>query len=244
MYIYESQIGQEIVDRFSSLVNRRAGGEPLQYILGKAQFMGLEFIVTPDVLIPRPETELLVEKAIEAISCQLSAVSCPRILDLGTGSGNIAISLTKFLRDCKIKASDVSEAALCIARENAVLNRAQDKIKFILSDLFEGLEGYKFDMIISNPPYVARPQFEELQREIGFEPREALDGGIDGLDFYRRIIKEAGEFLSDGGCLCLEIGFRQAEHIKSLFEKYYYKNILFIEDYSGIERVAISGWTN
>jgi len=244
LYIYEGEIEQEIIDRFGSLVDRRAAGEPLQYILGRAEFMGLEFIVTPDVLIPRPETELLVETAINILNTQYSILNTPCILDLGTGSGNIAISLTKFLSDCKIKASDVSEAALCIAGENAALNRAQNKIKFILSDLFEGLEGHKFDIIISNPPYVARPQFDELQREIGFEPREALDGGIDGLDFYRRIIKEAGAFLSEGGRLFLEIGFGQAEYIKSLFEKYCYKNVLFMEDYSGIERVAIGGWTN
>lgn len=240
LYIYEGEIGQGIIDRFNSLADRRANGEPLQYIIGSTEFMGIEFIVTPDALIPRPETELLVEEAIKAAK----AFKSPFILDLGTGSGNIAISLTKFLSDCKIIASDVSEEALFIAKKNAVLNRAQDKIEFKSGDLFNSLTSYKFDIIISNPPYVAGPEFKGLQREIGFEPRAALDGGMDGLDFYRRIIKEAVAFLSNGGRLLLEIGFGQAGSIKSLFENAYYKNISFIEDYNGIKRVAIGQWTN
>jgi len=240
LYIYEGQVKPDIIDKFNAFVKERESGSPLAYILGRAEFMGLEFKVTPDVLIPRPETELLVEQAIKAGK----GFKSPFILDLGTGSGNIAISLTKFLSDCKIIASDVSEAALSVAKKNAVLNYVQDKIEFRTGDLFNGLDSYRFDIIISNPPYVARPEFEGLQREIGFEPCLALDGGIDGLDFYRRIIKEARAFLSDGGFLCMEIGFGQAGRIKSLFEKYSYKNILFIEDYNTIKRVAIGQWIN
>jgi len=216
---------------------------PEQYIAGSVNFFGHDFFVTPDVLIPRPETELLVEEVI-GLSGAISSERPLHILDLGTGSGNIAISLTKFISDCKIIASDVSKSALSIAEKNAVLNRVQDRIEFKAGDLFNGLNGYKFDIIISNPPYVAGPQFRGLQREVGFEPSSALDGGIDGMDFYRRIIKEAGVFLSAEGRLFLEIGFGQADRIRSLFEKHCYKNILFIEDYNGIKRVAIGQWTN
>jgi release factor glutamine methyltransferase len=270
LYLYDNKIGQDLIDKFQSFVERRAGGEPLQYILGKAEFMGLEFEVTPDVLIPRPETELLVEEAIKTLRSTLYAIRSPCILDLGTGSGNIAISLTKFITDCKIIASDISEKALAVARRNAqqllpltltlspegrgnkILpplpkgerEGVRGNIRFILSDLFNGLNGYKFDIIISNPPYVAGPEFAGLEREIGFEPALALDGGEDGLDFYRRIIKEASPFLSDGGGLFLEIGLGQADYVQSLFEKYNYKNIRFIEDYSDIKRIAAGTWIN
>ena len=225
---------------------------PLQYIIGKEKFFGLDFMVNEHVLIPRPETEMLVETAlhmIDAVRCTQYAV---RILDLCTGSGNIAISLmvrfcspsmpspsagsgrmpslsrqskakgrvealTKTSSCCKIVASDISEDALEVAKENARLNGVFDNIVFIKSDLFKGIEG-RFDLIVSNPPYIAQNEFDILPKEVLKEPRSALDGGPDGLDFYRRIFLEAPLYLKPGGYCVVEIGFGQLQGIKNIID--------------------------
>ena len=238
LYIYDGGISTQILERFSDLAEERASGKPLQYIIGKTEFMGLEFIVTPDVFIPRPETELLVEKTIGLVR----GVKRPLILDLGTGSGIIAIALTKFITDCKIMSSDISQQALFIARKNARLNLVDEKIEFIASDLFENLPKTKFDIIVSNPPYVASSDINGLQKEISFEPRIALDGGGDGLAIYRRLLKKAGQFLINGGLLILEVGFGQADEVEKLFRENAFKNIQFYLDYDSIKRIAVAQW--
>jgi release factor glutamine methyltransferase len=256
LYIYEKGIDGSILNRFRGFIEQRAAGRPVQYIIGNAEFMGLKFIVTPDVFIPRPETELLVEAAIgliETVNClpaylglhwQASKPHTVHLLDLGTGSGNIAISLTKAITDCKIIASDVSKEALIIAKENAVLNGEDGKIEFVLSDLFENLGDFKFDTIVSNPPYVASRHFGGLSKEVSLEPRLALHGGPNGLDFYRRIIKEAGRFLRDDGSLIFEVGFGQAGYVRSLLEDCHFNNIRIIYDYNHIPRVMSAKWIN
>ena len=224
---------------------------PLQYITGREKFFGLDFIVNEHVLIPRPETEVLVKTVIGMLSgsrymvnSPQSMVHRPRILDLCTGSGNIAISLTKNVPDCKMFASDISEKALEVARLNARLNGVSDYISFIESDLFGDISG-EFDYIVSNPPYIARYEFETLQKEVLKEPLLALDGGVDGLDFYRRIFGAATGHLAHGGYCIVEIGFGQLPAIKEIIEKT--KEFKLAEtgiDQYGIDRVIAAQWIN
>jgi len=232
----------QLTDKDSALVaetlKKRIAGEPIQYILGKADFFGLEFKVTPDCLIPRPETEILVETAVSAISHQPSPVS---ILDIGTGSGCIAVSLAKKFPEAKITATDISARAIEVARENAEFNGA--KVNFIKTDLFPTyyLPSTTYNLIISNPPYVLSGEIDKLQAEVKCEPRIALDGGADGLEFYRRIIKDAPLFLRDNGILILEIGCGQAKQIEEIINnKISLKVIERVRDYSGIERVIVA----
>lgn len=220
----------------SAALKRRIKGEPIQYILGKTEFMGLELKVNPSVLIPRPETEILVETALSYIKKEKPA----RILDLGTGSGCIAISLFKNLLDCEIDAGDISTEALELAGENACLHGA--KINFIRSDLFGSLKNKEYGIIISNPPYVEEEQIIKLQPELQFEPRIALAAGTDGLSFYRQIVSEAGNYLKKNGLLIMEIGFGQAKALGKLFSEANnkLKLIEIIKDYNNIDRVIVA----
>jgi release factor glutamine methyltransferase len=224
----------------ADVLKRRISGEPLQYILGKAEFFGLKFKVNKHVLIPRPETELAVEAALRQDFIKKSAL---RILELGTGSGCVAVSLANSLPEAEIIATDISSDALAIAEENALSYGVANRIRFTQGDLFKapGLPALKFDIIISNPPYITSEDIDKLQTEVKFEPRIALDGGIDGLNFYRRIVKEAGYFLKDKGTLILEIGFGQADKISEIFNAVKILKIVEIaRDYSGIERVIVA----
>jgi release factor glutamine methyltransferase len=211
--------------------------------------MGLEFKVTPCVFIPRPETELLVEKVIELVTrVQGYKGASLKILDIGTGSGCIAVSLAKLVPQAKIDAVDISEQALKIAKENARLNKI--KVNFFQSDLFTtydlpclpaGRRLTTYDIIVSNPPYVVASEINNLQAEVRQEPRLALDGGRDGLDFYRRIIVTAWRYLRKGGLLVLEIGFGQKEEIKNIFQKSAKFEIIEItKDYNNIDRVVVA----
>jgi len=222
----------------SSVLKRRLNGEPIHYILGKAEFMGFEFKLTCDVLIPRPETEILVETVIRLAARSPS----PSILDLGTGSGCIAVSLAKFLPAAKISASDISQKALDVAEYNAALNKVNGKIKFFNSDLFSfGLpQADCYDFIVSNPPYIPSQEIEKLQPEIQYEPRIALDGGNDGLDFYRRIAASAAQHLKQDGILFLEIGFGQLQNLKNIFQNQLnFEIIEVVKDYNNIDRVIV-----
>lgn len=214
---------------------------PIQYIIGSAEFCGLGFTVDERVLIPRPETEMLVDRAREifyAVRCTQYPV---RILDLCTGSGCIAISLsialTRSLTNCIISASDISGPALNVAKDNAAKHGVLDKIKFIQSDLFDSLDG-RYDLIISNPPYIARHEFSQIDREILKEPKTALDGGDDGLDFYRRISVEADRVLAQDGYLLLEIGYGQASRVSGILEAAGFAVIEVRKDINGIDRVV------
>ncbi|MFA4993400.1 MAG: peptide chain release factor N(5)-glutamine methyltransferase [Candidatus Omnitrophota bacterium] len=229
-------LGADISALLSSILKRRILGEPVQYILGETEFMGLKFKVDNRALIPRPETEILVEQAL--IRLQEAEIASPKILDLGTGSGCIAVSIAKSLKHADVWASDISSTALQLAGENAALNNVE--IKFIKSDLFDALKFKKnrFDLIISNPPYVSSEEFHALAKEISFEPPLALKAGEDGLDFYRRIISRAEGYLKDNGLLIFEVGLNQAYPVKGMLEEEGFDQTELIKDYNNIERVV------
>ncbi|MDD4939383.1 MAG: peptide chain release factor N(5)-glutamine methyltransferase [Candidatus Omnitrophica bacterium] len=227
--------------RISEALKRRVRGEPVHYILGKTEFMGLDFKVSPEVLIPRPETEILVEEVIRQ-SHKPQATSL-NILDVGTGSGCIAISLAKFIKKAAVIATDISSGALKIAEANAKLNNVIDKIRFIQSDFFKSYElrAKTYDIIVSNPPYIVSSEIEKLQPEVQYEPRIALDGGKDGLSSYRKIIEYAPEYLREGGFLILEMGFGQAPCIKNVFQNSMnFEIIEVVKDYNNIDRVIVA----
>ena len=211
----DDALGEEELKRFENAVARRAAGEPVQYITGMQDFFGRAFRVTPDVLIPRPETELLVEAALEVMKAD------PVICDVGTGSGCIAITLLCERRDTRAVAVDVSQAALEVARENARNLLVQDRIEFRLSDCFAALRTGEelFDTIVSNPPYVSAEALPGLQREVrDHEPLVALSPGDDGLSVIRRLLNDSPRFLRENGYLLMEIGFDQGETIQQLID--------------------------
>lgn len=203
---------QEKLAEYEAILARREKREPMQYILSSTGFMGLDFHVEPGVLIPRPDTEILCEEALKRLA------PGARVLDIGTGSGALAVSIARLGRNVDVTAVDVSDTALAIARGNAEKNGAN--VRFVKSDCFAQLEGETFDMIVSNPPYIDRKEMLTLMPEVQQEPELALFGGEDGLDFYRRISHEAGAHLKDGGCLLFEIGWKQKDAVSDLLREY------------------------
>lgn len=237
-------------EAYFELIERRSAGEPLQYITGTQEFMGLPFMVEPAVLIPRQDTETMVEDAIELIQKgtlrgdeAIKVGGIKDVLDLCCGSGAIGISLSKLCPKLKVTCADISEGALAVAKENAHLNGCKS-VKFEKSDLFEGFRGKignkKFDMIISNPPYIASGVIPTLQREVReYEPLIALDGGDDGLEFYRRIAAEAANYLRKCGVLILEIGYEQGEAVCQLLrEGGAFADVKCLKDLTGKDRIV------
>jgi len=225
--------------QYVSLIDRRASGEPLQYITGHQEFYGLDFLVTPDVLIPRPETELLVEGVIALAADQRSAA--PLIVDIGTGSGCIAIALAAHVPSARIIAIDLSPASLVVARKNGELHGVLDRIEFIEGDLFapilnRGLEG-AVDYVASNPPYVAGVDSGSLQREVrDWEPPAALYGGDAGLCFYDRLLSQSRTFVRAGGHLVCEIGYGQFDAINHMIDSEAWELVDVMADLQGIPR--------
>lgn len=235
------EVAESVLEAFTRLVDRRAHREPAQYISGTEDFHGLTFNVTPDVLIPRPETELLVETGIEL----LQDLPAAKAADIGTGSGCIAVSLAASLSGATVYAVDRSKAALTIAKGNADANGVAGRILFLEGDLLAPLEaaGLKglLDMIASNPPYIPADEIPGLQAEVQFEPKGALDGGPDGLDAVRRLIAEAPSYLKPGGWLLIEIGFGQADAVRELVRASgVLEYIEFKTDFAGIARVLVA----
>lgn len=221
---------------FTKYIEQIIDGKPLQYITQKQEFMGMEFFVNEDVLIPQPDTEILVETVLDI--CKKYDKQSLRMLDLCTGSGAIAISLSKIL-NTQVFASDVSTKALKVAEKNNVMNNT--KVEFIESNLFEQINGEKFDIIVSNPPYIKNEEIKSLSKQVQNEPYIALAGGEDGLDFYRKIIDEAYKHINKNGYLCLEIGYDQKEDLIKLIkqnENYEYENC--IKDLSNNDRCIIA----
>lgn len=230
----DSRAAPDDAAEFDALMKRRLAGEPIQYILGEAEFYGLPFFVTRDVLIPRPETEHLVEKALLR-----AETGNPRIVDVGTGSGVIAVALAAHVRNASIAATDISPAALAVARRNAQRNGTGDRIRFLAGDLLAPVAGERFEMVISNPPYVAEEDRETLAMEVReFEPAAALFAGGDGLAVYRRLIPDAFAALVSEGLLLLEIGYGQQDAVGSLLEGAGFEDVEFTADLQGIPRVA------
>lgn len=215
-----------------AILERRATREPLQYIFGFVPFYNVELKCDSRALIPRDETACMVEQAVNIINTKKYS----SVLDLCTGSGAIAVAIKYNVPQTQVCASDISEDALSLAGENAKKNSAD--IEFKQGDLFEPWQTRKFDMIISNPPYVATRDMEKLEKELSFEPALALDGGCDGLDFYRDIISEAKERLNHGGMLMFEIGFDQGDALSFLLAKQGFSEIKVEKDYSGLDRVV------
>ena len=230
----ETEIDQETEDRYRSLCARRIRREPLQYITGESRFCGYSFAVTPSVLIPRPETELLCEWAVEKIPVDAS----PRILDLCCGSGCIGITLKLRIPSSAVYMSDLSAAAADIARRNA--ERLSADVSVGTGDLFENIRDRNFDLIISNPPYIPENECSLLQEEVKKEPLTALDGGNDGLDFYRRICREAPDYLRRGGILMFELGDGQHSAVGKMMEESGFQSVEIRKDFRQISRM-ISG---
>jgi len=215
-------------------VARRATGEPYAYLVGEKEFMSLSFLVTPAVLIPRPETELLVETAVR----ELEAGKNLRILEVGTGSGAVAVSLAVLLPQSEVAAVDLSPAALIVAAQNAARHNVTNRIRFLAGDLYAPVSGESFDAIVSNPPYISSADIEALKRDVkDFEPRLALSGGPDGLNFYRRLTAELAVLSAPPAVLLFEVGYRQAEAVAGLCHIAGYKNISRFNDLAGISRV-------
>jgi release factor glutamine methyltransferase len=224
-----------VAQEFRALIERRYQGEPIQYIIGETEFYGRPFRVTPDVLIPRPETEHLVEKVIELAVLFQS----PRIVDIGTGSGAIAITLARHVPNAAITAIDVSVPALAIAQENAT--RSEVAIRFLKGDLLIPVAQEQFDIVVSNPPYVPSTDRRVLSVEVReHEPSLALFAGPDGLDTYRRLIPQAFACLSPGGFIALEIGYGQSATVRTLLADSGLQNIEFLPDLQSIPRVAVA----
>lgn len=237
----ELSLSAEQVQRFAALWQRRLSREPVAYITGKQEFWSLDFQVTRDVLIPRPETERLIEVALTLVA-ELGSNKPLRVLDIGTGSGAIAVSLATELPRAEMIATDVSMAALEVAQGNATLNGVADRITFLPGDLFAALGGdmAAFDLIVSNPPYIRRAEIATLKPEVSrWEPRGALDGGADGVDFYRRIAAQAWRFLTPSGALALEIGADMGGEVCALFNQAgRYRDVALFQDYAGRDRVV------
>jgi len=234
-----SDLSKEILAKFDAMISRRENREPVAYIVGHKEFYSLDFEVSPAVLIPRPETELVVATALEAIAPMRE----PRVLDIGTGSGAIAIAIAVNAHAARVTATDISDDALALAARNAVRNEIADRIAFRRADCFEVGEGESplgfFDLIVSNPPYIDEESLAGLQPEVlNYEPRIALAAGPDGLDFFRRIAAGACVHLQDGGELIVEVGAGQAAAVAQIFERAGLRTASVLNDLAGHPRVV------
>jgi release factor glutamine methyltransferase len=228
-------IAASVAAALGDLLRRRLAGEPIQYIAGEAEFFGLPFVVNRDVLIPRPETEHLVEKTIALAQ----GFAQPRIVDVGAGSGAIPVALACKLPSALIAATDISASALAVARGNAERNGFADRIRFLEGDLLEPVTSEPFDLVVSNPPYVPESDRDSLSVEVrDFEPAQALFAGEDGLAIYRRLIPAAFDALVSGGFVVLEIGYGQSDSVRALLADAGFAEIEFNADLQGIPRVA------
>lgn len=236
LYVHFDQpLTADELARYKEMVKRRTAGEPVAYICGEKEFMGLAFKVTPSVLVPQPDTETLVEAAIE----RLRGKKSPRIADICTGSGAIALALAHYLPETSVAATDISADAVSIAKENAETLELSERVQFFEGDLLAPLAGETFDAIVSNPPYIPSADIEGLPREVRAEPKIALDGGADGLDFYRRLVRESAALLNDGGFLAVECGDTQAGAIVEMAVTGGFGKTEIVRDLADKERVVV-----
>lgn len=226
----DRELEKGIENKYIKLVEKIQNGYPIQYITNKQEFMGMSFYVDEGVLIPQPDTEIVVQSLIKYVKSKNNSQKL-RILDLCTGSGCIAISIKKYLKNVIVIGTDISDKALEIAKHNASENKVE--VNFIKSDMFENISG-KFDIIVSNPPYIRNEIIKTLPKDVQKEPVIALDGGTDGLKYYKIIYENVGKSLKDDGALILEIGYDQKDEVTKLF-----KNSICIKDYENRDRVVI-----
>jgi len=243
---YDMKAEPLVIKSFNKKIKLRASGVPLSYVTGKKEFMDYEFKVSSDVLVPRPETETLVETTLKIIkTSRLRDYNMIYILDIGSGSGNIAVSLAKLVRNAIITGIDVSNEALKIARVNAKALHVGKKVDFRLIDLFSKKLAKlpKYDLIVTNPPYVTSGEYKKLQKEIHHEPREALLGGKDGLEFYDYMSKVCSNHLNKNGVIIMETGYNQAEKVLKIFQSKGYEAAGVTKDLLGYKRVVAMKWT-
>ena len=245
MYIrmnLDKALSDEQEKYFLEMMKDRLNERPIAYIIGNREFMGLDFFVKEGVLIPRPDTETLVEEIINICNNKTGL----NILDIGTGSGAITVSLAKYLDKSHVVSVDISDIALEIASKNAISNKVDERIDFIKSDVFSNVsDETKFDIIVSNPPYIRKSDISGLDRQVkDFEPYNALEGGEDGLDFYRRITEESRQFLKQDGILAYEVGHDQASDVSKIMQQNGFKGIYTKCDLQGFERVVIGFYNN
>jgi len=233
---YDRPLSEEEIKIYREFIRRRSKSEPLQYIMGKVEFYGLEFKVNPSVLIPRQETEILVETIINSVSKDDKV----KILEIGAGSGNISVSLAKYLPYAEITATDTSLPALETAKANAVLHNVSERIKFIKHNInSDELPNEEFDIIVSNPPYISKEEFPNLKDELKvYEPKDALTDYSDGLNYYRIITDKAKKMLKDMGKIFFEVGQGQAEDVKRILSGNNFSEINITKDYLKIDRVV------
>ncbi|MDK2564789.1 peptide chain release factor N(5)-glutamine methyltransferase [Romboutsia sedimentorum] len=232
------ELSNDEYNLFLSMIKDRINGRPVAYIVGNREFMGLDFFVKEGVLIPRPDTEVLVEEIIELCKNKDKV----EILDIGTGSGAITVSLAKYIEKSTIKSLDISDIPLEVGKKNAINNGVDNKIEFIKSDLFSSIEdkNIKFDVIVSNPPYIPKKDMETLHTQVkDYEPYNALEGGIDGLNFYRDITEQSKCYLKENGILAYEVGHDQAKDVSDIMKDNGYTKIYTKKDIQGIDRVVI-----
>ena len=237
-YSMSREIKEEDKNKIREMLMLRAKNrKPLQYILGEWEFYGLPFKVRENVLIPRPDTEILVEQCIQL----MREIEEPNILDIGSGSGAISIAIANELKSSSVTGVDINEDAIKLANENKVLNKVEN-VNFMKSDLFEKLdEDFKYDLIVSNPPYITKDEYETLMPEVkNFEPKNALTDLGDGLYFYREISKKAGAYLKDTGYLAFEIGYKQAKDVSKILEDNNFAILSVVKDYGGNDRVVLA----
>ena len=241
MYL-DKQLTEEQEKYFLEMIKERLNERPIAYIIGNREFMGLDFFVQEGVLIPRPDTETLVEEIINICNNRTGL----NILDIGTGSGAITKSLAKYLDKSHVISADISDIALEIASKNAISNNVDERIDFIKSDVFSNVpKEEKFDLIVSNPPYIRKADIDGLDRQVkDFEPYNALEGGEDGLDFYRKITKESKAFLKNKGILAYEVGHDQAQDVSQIMQENGFEGIYTKCDLQGFERVVIGFYNN
>ena len=234
-----NQLDYEQEKEYFFEIEKLLENNPIEYITNKKEFMNLELYVNQDVLIPRQDTEILVEEVINILQ-NIKAENI-QILDMCTGSGAIAIALAKNVEKCIVDAADISSGALEVVRKNVVKNQVEDKINIINSDLFSKVPNKKYNLIVSNPPYIERNVIENLDKQVQKEPIIALDGGEDGLDFYKKIINEASSYLESNGYLCFEIGYNQKNEVQNLLSNSgKYQDIYCKKDLCGNDRVVIA----
>lgn len=233
----QKELNKKQEETYFKWIQKLIQGIPLQYITGQQEFMKIKYYVNQEVLIPRPDTENLVEEVIKIAK----KVKARKILDLCTGSGAIAVALAKYIKNSQITATDISKEALAVARVNAKRNEVDEQIRFVMSDLFTKIPNEKYDIIVSNPPYIQKEIIKTLDKEVQKEPHIALDGGYDGLDFYRKIVHQCHEFLKDDGYLCLEIGYDQKNDVIKIIEQQKeFKSTYGKKDLYGKDRVIVT----